>query len=338
MDNQRRGSFATIWTILASALTLGVLFFTFRGIDAERFAHILQKAAWIWILVLILVMPMEQLVRGWKWRQILIDIRPVSSLRLFGAVMAGYFANMVVPVGVSPLVRAWLVARKEELEVSTVLVTTAIERFVDGIVFAVLVGILIALYALPDMNGNLRIGLSIAASGSFFLFAGLFVFLFRAKSKIAGQQNILGRMLSRLEKRFSKHLSGLATGISEGIVWPNSIARGVGIVSASILMKVISLTHFLWAGLAFGIVLGGFDYLFVMIFSGFSLILTRFVRVPGGGLVGSAIALKMLGIPDEEVLTMVALVHTVSVATTVAVGAPVLWYDGLKISAIRQSV
>ncbi len=327
-----------VWTILASTVTIGVLFITFRGIEPVRFVYILQKADWVWILILFLVMPVEQLVRGWKWRQILFDIHPVSSLRLFGAVMVGYFANMVVPVGVSPLVRAWLVARKEGLKISTVLVTTAIERFVDGIVFSILVGILIALYALPDMDGNLRIGLSAAAGGSFFLFLGLFIFLFRAKSGIERQHTFLGRTLSRLEKRFSKHLSGLATGIAEGIVWPKSVARGVGVISASILMKVISVTHFLWAGLAFGLVLGGLDYLFVMIFSGFSLIITRFVRVPGGGVIGSAIALKMLGIPDEEVLSMVALVHAASVTTTVGFGAPMLWYSGLKVSTIRQSI
>lgn len=338
MDNQRHRSFVTIWTVLGGSLTIGILFITFRGIELERFVHILQKAALGWILVLFLVMPAEQLVRGWKWRQILFDIHPVSSLKLFGAVMAGYFANMVAPVGVSPLVRAWLIARKEGLKVSTVLVTTAIERFVDGMVFAVLVGILIAVYVLPDMDGNLRIGLSAAAGGSFLLFFGLFIFLFHAKSRITDKQTFLGRTLSKFEERFFKRLSGLTTGIAKGIVWPKSAARGAGVVSASILMKMISMTHFLWAGLAFGIVLGGLDYLFIMVFSGFSMIITRFVRVPGGGVIGSAIALKMLGIPDEEVLTMVALVHAASVVTTVAVGAPTLWYGGLRISEIRQSI
>jgi len=336
--DQRRNSFTAIWTILATAFSIGVLFITFRGIEPERFIYILQKATWIWVLALFLIMPVEQLVRGWKWRQILIDIHPVSSLRLFGAVMAGYFANMIVPIGISPLVRAWLVARKEGLKTSTVLVTTAIERFVDGIVFAVLVGILIAVYTLPNMDGNLRFGLTAAAGGSFFLFLGLFIFLFRTKSEIENRLTFIGRTLAKLEKRFSKHLSGLAVGIAEGIVWPASVARGVGIVTASILMKVISVTHFLWAGLAFGITLGAFDYLFVMVFSGFSMIITRFVRVPGGGVIGSALALKILGVPDEEIVTMVALVHVASVATTVGFGAPILWYDGLKISTIRRSI
>ena len=47
----------------------------------------------------------EQLVWAWKWRQLLWAIRPVGTLRLFGGIMAGYFANMIVPLGISPIVR-----------------------------------------------------------------------------------------------------------------------------------------------------------------------------------------------------------------------------------------
>jgi hypothetical protein len=102
-------------------------------------------------------------------------------------------------------------------------------------------------------------------------------------------------------------------------------------------MKAISASHFLWAGLAFGVTLGTIDYLFVMIFSGFSMIITRFVRIPGGGVIGSAIALKLLDVPNEEVLTMVTLVHATAIITTIVIGAPVLWKSRLRLSALKFS-
>ena len=59
-------------------------------------------------------------------------------------------------------------------------------------------------------------------------------------------------------------------------------------------MKAIAATHFLWAGLSVGVLLGAFDYLFLMVFAGFAMVLARFVRVPGGFVIGSGFAFKLL--------------------------------------------
>ncbi len=72
--------------------------------------------------------------------------------------------------------------------------------------------------------------------------------------------------------------------MAEGVIWPKSRLRGAGVIVAGVVMKLISTTHFLWAGLA--------------------MIITRFVRLPGGGVIGSAFALKLLGLADEEALTV----------------------------------
>ncbi len=336
MDNSHRRALATLWTLLAAGFALGVLVYTFRGLEIDALFDVVDGSDLFWVSVLILVMPTEQWVRGWKWRQILFDIHPVNTIVLFGAVMAGYFANMVVPVGVSPFVRAWVVARKNALKISTVLLTTAIERFVDGIVFALIVGALVFFYVPPAIEGNLRVGLTVAGAGSFIIFTGLMAISFYLKTNLKRQNSRFAQLSIKLEKRFSKHLGGMVDGIAQGITWPSAPIRGIGVVSASFLMKAISATHFLWAGLAFGITLAPLDYVFIMVFSGFTMIMTRFVRIPGGGVIGSAFALKLLEIPGEEALLMVALVHAVSIATTVLFGAPVLWYSGLKLSSLKN--
>lgn len=333
----RRGR-AVLWSVAALLVSAGVMFMAFRNLDVERLSGVLLEARAWWFMALAVSMPLEQVVRGWKWRQILFDIRPVATLRLFGAVMAGYFANMVVPVGVSPLVRAWLVARLEKMAIATVLLTTAIERFVDGIVFALIVGILIFFAALPVAEGNLKIGLMVAGGGSLVIFSGLFVLLFLLKKHIAHEGSLAARLLARCEQSFGGRLQGLKHGMVEGIIWPRSRLRGAGVIGASITMKLLSTTHFLWAGLAFGVVLAPFDYLLIMVISGFAMIITRFVRLPGGGVMGSAFALKLLGVADEEALSMVLVVHTASLIITAVIGAGALWKSGLSVFNIRQSV
>jgi len=335
MTGTRRSPRAVSWSIIAALLSAGVLIIAFRDFEIGRMPSILFGAEPIWLIALAASIPMEQVLRGWKWRQILFDIRPVATLRLFSAVMVGYFANMMVPIGLSPLVRAWLVARLEGLKISTVLVTTAIERFVDGIVFSVIVGILVIFAALPTTEGNLRLGMVAAGGGSLVLFTFLFGGLFLVKRHLIAPDSIVGRFVTRLERAFGGRLAGIGDGMVEGITWPKSHWRGTGVVFASIAMKMISTTHFLWVGLVFGILLSPFDYIFIMVFSGFALIISRFIRIPGGGIIGSAFALKLLGIADEEALTMVFGVHSSSMILVAGIGAIAMWKNGLTVMKLR---
>ncbi len=333
----RRTPRAMLWTSIAALVAAGVLYFAFRHLDLERLSDIILGAEPLWLLALAISIPIEQVLRGWKWRQILFDIRPVGTLRLFSAVMVGYFANMIIPIGLSPLVRAWLIARLESLKITTVLLTTAIERFVDGIVFAVLVGILVSFATLPVTEGNLRLGLMVAGSGSLVLFIGLIGGLFLGKNHLIDSNSVVGRFVAWLETLFGGRLAGIGLGMAEGIIWPKSRWRGSGIILASIAMKMISTSHFLWVGLVFGILLSPFDYLFIMVVTGFALIVSRFIRVPGGGIMGSAFALKLLGIADEEALTMVLVVHFSVMALVAGIGAIAMWKSGLTVLELRRA-
>jgi len=327
---------AVFWSALATALTLGALAVVFHDLNLDLLLRILAGADWIWLVAMLAAVPAEQLLRAWKWRQILYDIRPVATLRLFGAVMAGYFANVLVPIGVSPLVRAWLVARLEGLAVSTALLTTAIERFIDGIVFALLVGTLVWRYDFPDAPQVLQPIFAAAGLGGLLLFAGSLLGVFALRHRLLNRGSISGRAMARLERAFDGRFKGLGDAVAGGIVWPRSFARGAGVWLASLLMKAVSTSHFLWAGFAFGIVLPPTDYLFIMVFAGFSLIISRFVRIPGGGVIGAAFALKLLGVPDEEALAMVTVVHVVTLVTIIAMGATALWCSGVAPAELRR--
>ncbi len=102
-------------------------------------------------------------------------------------------------------------------------------------------------------------------------------------------------------------------------------------------MKIIAATHFLWAGLAIGIVLTPLDYLFLMVFAGFALVLARFIRVPGGFVIGSGFALKLLGVPDEQALAMILFNQVLSMVLMVGLGLLFLWRSGVDIREARNA-
>jgi len=100
-------------------------------------------------------------------------------------------------------------------------------------------------------------------------------------------------------------------------------------------MKAIASTNFLWAGLAVAVTLGLFDYLFLMVFAGFALILTRFIRVPGGFILGSGFALNLLGVPREQALAMILFSRMVAMVLVVGIGQIILCRSGIDIRNIK---
>ena len=333
----RRPRWQRWWSIAGAITGAAALAWVFWRVEYERMYDVLDQANAAYVLMVPLAIALEQLVRAWKWRQLLYAIRPVGTLRLFGAIMAGYFANLLVPLGLSPIVRSWLVARLETLKMSAVLATAAIDRLVDGLIFTGFVAVVVFSAAFPDPDGDIRLGLIVGGVGSFALFACLLVALARYKRWVKVPDGWITRMAERLPERFSGAVKAAMRSFADGVVWPREAWRGAGIVLASIVIKLIAITHFLWAGLAFGLVLPPLDYLFLVVFLGFLIILSRLVRIPGGFLIGAIFALDLLGVPDEQALAMVLLVNVSSLLTVASIGAFALWRSGIALDEVHVS-
>lgn len=322
--------------VLGSALALTVVLYLYRGLDYSLFLGSLESANLWWIAVLMAAILTEQIVNGWKWRQLLFDIKPISTSRLSGALLAGYGANTLAPLGISPLVRSWLVARLEGLGMATVLATTIIARFIDGVVFALIAGLVTVFGALQQIEGGMRWGLAVAGLLNLVLFGGLLLALFRYRRIFERDNAILCRAVDWIARLVRRDGRLIRKTFGDGIILPNSATRRIAVIGASVIMKIIGASHFLWAGLAVGVLLQLSDYFFLLVFAGFSLVLARFVRIPGGFVIGSAYALSLLGVADEPALVMVLAVHLATIFMVVGLGLVILWRSGIDIHALRQ--
>ncbi len=323
--------------VTGAGLALALLFALYRDLDRARLLAALATADAGWLIVLAATILLEQLIRGWKWRQILFDLKPISSWRMFGAILAGYGAATLIPLGISPLVRSWLIARLENLRMACVLVTAAIERFIDGIVFALIAGLVALAGRIPSIEGDLRTGLAVAGALNLALFSGLLWMVFRSRGVLKQDNAGISRVVDWLAAKGGARFEGLREAIAEGVVWPRAAARRTGVIAASVAMKGVAATHFLWSGLAVGVTLGPFDYLFLMVVAGFAMVLASFVRVPGGFVIGAGFALKSLGVADELALTMIMFNFVIAILLMVGVGLVVLWRDGLAIRSLAQA-
>jgi uncharacterized membrane protein YbhN (UPF0104 family) len=316
---------------------IAALAWILRGFDFGRFLAVLAGADMRFVALVPLSIMGEQFVRAWKWRQLLHPLRSISTLYLFGTIMAGYLLAVLIPFGFGTVARSWLVARREKLELPSVLATVALDRLTDGIVFACLVPIALLSVVFPDPTGGIRAGLIWGGAGSFALFVLALVALVGYRHMALSAEGRLARVLGRLPSRFGQPLHRLAAGFAEGIAWPRQGWRGVGIVLASLAIKLIAATNFLWAGLAVGVVLEPEKYLFLIVFLGFLIILGHFARVAGSFIIGAVFALGLFGVDDEQALAMVLLVEAASLLSIGGIGALSLWWQGVELGELRTA-
>src|SRR5258708_37619510 len=104
---------------LGALIGVAALAWVLRGFDLNHFRVVATSADLRFVLLVPVVVIVEQIVRGWKWRQLLWPLRSIGSVYLFGAVMAGYLLAIIVPFGFRTVARSWAVARRENLKFST---------------------------------------------------------------------------------------------------------------------------------------------------------------------------------------------------------------------------
>ncbi|MBA3516899.1 MAG: flippase-like domain-containing protein, partial [Rhizobiales bacterium] len=321
---------------IGGLLGIAALAWVLRGFDLDRFLAILAGADARFVALVPLAIMGEQFVRAWKWRQLLSPLRPIGTLYLFGTIMAGYLLAILVPFGFGTIARSWLVARRETLKLPSVLATVALDRLTDGIVFACLAPVALLSVVFPDPTGGIRAGLIWGSAGSFALFAVALLALVGYRRGALSPGGRLARLLGRLPTRLGEPTRRLAASFAEGIVWPSQAWRGIGIVAASVAIKLIAATHFLWAGLAFGVVIEPGQYLFLIVFLGFLIILGHFARVAGSFIIGAVFALGLFGVEEEQALAMVLIVEAANLLSIAAIGALSLWWQGVELGELRE--
>lgn len=327
---------AGIWRWAALALGIALVAWVLRDMDVARFLRIVAKAELWPLLILPVAITAEQLVRAFKWRQLLRPLRMVRVWRLFGATMAGYLANLAAPVRVSPLVRAYLVARLEGLSTATLLATVSLDRLTDGLVFVAFTMLALAFAEFLDATGALWPTLMWAGVVSFVLFGVLMAGLFAGRrwfERRSGPLVPLGPT-AWLPRSWREPVSGAVQRFFAGALWPQGLGLPCLIVGSAIAIKLLAIGHFFWVGLAFGVALGPVDYLFLMVFIGFIVILTSTLRLVGGFTAGAVYVLQGLGVDVETALAMTLTVQAISLATVAATGSAALWIQGVRLSTL----
>lgn len=126
------------------------LWYAFKGVDLAAVADGIRTVGPIWVFGSVAAALLSLVIRAIRWRVLLIWVTPVRLGTVVSATFIGIMANNILPARLGEVVRAWLVARHEQAEVSTVLASVVVERLVDVMAALAIFGLCLILS--PDLE------------------------------------------------------------------------------------------------------------------------------------------------------------------------------------------
>ena len=152
------------WAPQAMGYCLSVvcLAWVLHGYQFNELLPAIRTLDWGWVTIAVLSDLSVYVVHGWRWNTLL---EPVARLRLTRTVQAiyiGLFANEILPLRVGEVIRCYLLAHWNNLNLSVTLASVGVERLIDGfwMIAAFLITTTYVKGIPPDLNYLVRLGWS----------------------------------------------------------------------------------------------------------------------------------------------------------------------------------
>ncbi len=160
--------------------------------------------------------------RAVRWGFIVRSVVPVRFSSLVIATMVGFFANAVLPARMGEFVRAYVLAKREDIAFTRSLATVVMARVFDIMVLVLMIIAMLFVVRIEDpiQIGPLNIdqswlnGIAISAVVFFLALLSFLVLLYRAPDR---SQRILNKLLAPISERLAKKVSDLLLSFVEGL-------------------------------------------------------------------------------------------------------------------------
>lgn len=123
------------WLPQAAGYTLSVacLAWVLHGYDLREIQAEMKDLDWKWVTACVISDLATYVCHGWRWNLVLSPIRRLRLWRTVQAIYIGLFANEVLPLRTGELIRCYLLAHWNQMHLSMVLASAAVERLIDGL-------------------------------------------------------------------------------------------------------------------------------------------------------------------------------------------------------------
>lgn len=311
------------------AISLVFLYFALRNVSYGKLVLSLQSANYIYLIPAILLLILTMWLRAIRWRYLLEPIKRIKNHSLFSAVMIGFMANNVLPARIGEFVRAYAIARKENLSKSLSLATILVERIFDGFTLLAFLLVILVFFPFPAWLKN-------AGISAFVFYILIIVFLVLLKRYKENMLKFLNCILSPISKRLSHKTDEILM----------SFIAGFDILKGKKQIALILFYSFsIWTTYAVLTLLVFMSFNFNLpLYAPFLLtvILTFGVMIPSSpGFIGTyqffcVTGLAFWGIKESDALGFSLVYHASQYVPVTLLGLFYLWKDNISLKEIRS--
>lgn len=170
MSNTSKSKLQFIAGFAISALCM---YLALRGTNLSEVLSILSKINFVYLFPTTSLLLLAFFIRAMRWRYLLASVKSISTSSLFASTMIGFMANNILPFRAGEFVRAYSIARNENISVSSSLASLIIERLFDGMSLSLFFLVLLVVIPLPAWLVNINYLLlgvyALGAGGASFL-------------------------------------------------------------------------------------------------------------------------------------------------------------------------
>ena len=320
--------------LLISGILLIVIF---RQVDINQLYNELHALSYPLLLAAITCLLLTLIVRAWRWGYLMEPVKPTKMSNLFPATSIGAAMDMLLPVRMGDLIRAYLLSRKEDISSFACLGTIVVEKVFDLLVILVIGFVTIVAINFTAEKSSLPAKLP----STLYILAGLILVLslliWVSIVKTAWLNNFIQVRLTFLPVKMHTFLKRTLSSFIQGL---QSFGRPDG------LLQIIFLTCLLW-GLfalsnllilhAFGLSLPYYSALLILVFQILG------VTVPSSpGFIGTYHAavitgLSVFGISSEAAISVAIIMHAAFFFPFIFVGFIFIWKENLSLQALWYS-
>ena len=325
-------------TIAVAVLALLLLALFLHNVDLRGVVGQIVRARPEWLLLSLATMPLNLVIRAWRWQYLLEPLGAASFNNAFQATAVGFAASSVLPARAGEVIRPYFLARRENMSATGAFATIILERVLDTMTVLLLLAGYVFVFGRDMGSANPVAFTAMKALGGAAAAAAvvaLVVLFFLARDPAA-----LGQTLSRLSRVLPSKFAALLADVAE------KFATGLGAVRRpGRLFVALCLSLPLWLCISVGIwaVVQGFHL--VVPFTGSFLLLSMLVigvAVPTPGAVGGFHEALRAGLtlffaaPNDAAVGAAIVLHAFSILPSLLLGLFFAAQEGLNLTRMRE--
>lgn len=322
---------------LGLVVSIVAIAFAVRGVSWSELQAALADADYAWLVPGLAVIVAGQVARAVRWRALFGSGARPGLRASFEILSVGYMVSAVFPLRLGDPLRAWLIQTRTPADGAVALATVMVERAIDFLMIAVLVAVIVPVYAADMLTAELGpgpwsepVGLSVMA-----VLLVLVVYAAMVAASAAGGR--LGRIVSRslaavgVPAGAAERMGLAATRFAGGFAPLRQPRHLVAVTGWTLVVWLLGATSN-WVFLRAFVPEATFGAALVVL--GTTALFAVLPSSPGYvGVFHSAVRLALAavgGVASETALAYAIVLHGVTIATLILLGVGSLWALGLS--------